>query len=142
MRKDVVLSLRGQQNYVDQEPEIIELVTEGTLESTERGWIIRYEESDLMGLSGVTTEFSVEPEQVELKRTGKLNSHMVFREGVHHDSLYQLEFGALMITVCANKIRSDLTENGGTVDLVYGIEIEQTAAGQVDYHLDVKVKNA
>ena len=31
MRKDVVLSLRGQQNYVDQEPEIIELVTEGTL---------------------------------------------------------------------------------------------------------------
>lgn len=78
MRKDVVLSLRGQQNYVDQEPEIIELVTEGTLESTERGWIIRYEESDLTGLSGVTTEFSVEPEQVELKRTGKLNSHMVF----------------------------------------------------------------
>ena len=70
MRKDVVLSLRGQQNYVDQEPEIIELVTEGTLESTERGWIIRYEESDLTGLSGVTTEFSVESEQVELKRTG------------------------------------------------------------------------
>ena len=58
MRKYVVLSLRGQQNYVDQEPEIIELVTEGTLESTERGWIIRYEESDLTGLSGVTTEFS------------------------------------------------------------------------------------
>ena len=79
---------------------------------------------------------------MELKRTGKLNSHMVFREGVHHDSLYQLEFGALMITVCANKIRSSLTEDGGTVDLVYGIEIEQTAAGQVDYHLDVKVKNA
>lgn len=47
-----------------------------------------------------------------------------------------------MITVCANKIRSSLTEDGGTVDLVYGIEIEQTAAGQVDYHLDVKVKNA
>ena len=127
---------------MDQEPEILELVTEGTLESTERGWIIRYEESDLTGLSGVTTEFSVEPEQVELKRTRKLNSHMVFREGVHHDSLYQLEFVALRITVCANKIRSDLTENGGTVDLVYGIEIEQTAAGQVDYHLDVKVKNA
>ena len=126
MKKDVVLSLRGQQNYVDQEPEVIELVTEGTLESTEKGWVIRYEESDLTGLSGVTTEFSVEPEQVELKRTGKLNSHMVFREGVHHDSLY----------------RSSLTEDGGTVDLVYGIEIEQTAAGQVDYHLDVKVKNA
>ena len=64
MKKDVVLRLRGQQNYVDQEPEVIELVTEGTLESTEKGWVIRYEESDLTGLSGVTTEFSVEPEQV------------------------------------------------------------------------------
>ena len=27
-----------------------------------------------------------------------------------------------------------LSEQGGTVDLSYGIEIEQTAAGTIDYH--------
>lgn len=140
MKREVVLSLRGRQSYVDQEPEVIELVTEGTLEEIDGGWNIRYEESDLTGLAGVTTEFRVEPGKVVLTRTGKLNSQMVFMEGVFHDSLYQLEFGALMITVCASKIKWDLSENGGTVDLVYGIEIEQTAAGVVDYHLEIKPK--
>ena len=140
MKQDVVLRIRGQQLYEDQEPDVIELVTDGTLESTDGGWDIRYEESDLTGLAGVTTIFRVEPEQIILTRTGKLNSQMIFREGMFHESLYQMELGALMITVCASKIVSCLNEKGGTVDLVYGIDIEQTAAGIVDYHLEITPK--
>jgi hypothetical protein len=51
-----------------------------------------------------------------------------------------MDFGALMITVCANKVRYDITEAGGTIDLAYAIEIEQTAAGYITYHLDIKAK--
>ncbi len=140
MSADVMLSIRGRQIYQNQEPETIELVTEGTLEATDHGWNIRYEESDLTGLSGVTTTFSIEPGKITLTRAGALNSQMVFQEGVFHDSLYQLEFGALQITVCATKVQYRMKENGGTVDLVYGIEIENTAAGVIEYHLDVRPK--
>ena len=66
MMKTVVLSIRGQQHYADQEPEVIELVTEGTLEKTEQGWSISYEESDLTGLEGVKTTF------LFLKKDGKM----------------------------------------------------------------------
>jgi uncharacterized beta-barrel protein YwiB (DUF1934 family) len=65
---------------------------------------------------------------------------MEFREGIPHESLYQMEFGALMLTVCANKVSYDITENGGTIDLLYSIEIENTAAGHIEYHLDIKAK--
>jgi uncharacterized beta-barrel protein YwiB (DUF1934 family) len=65
---------------------------------------------------------------------------MIFQEGVFHESLYQMEFGALMITVCASKVHSDITPQGGTIDLVYAIDIEQSTAGVIDYHLDIKVK--
>ena len=140
MKHDAVLSICGRQSYQDQEPEKIEFVTEGTLEFRDNGWDISYEESDLTGLAGVTTTFRVENGKVTLKRTGKLNSQMVFQEGKSHESLYQMEFGALMMVVTSKKVAFDLTEEGGTVDLVYGIEIEQTAGGIVDYHLDVKVK--
>lgn len=140
MKKTVMLCICGRQNYPGQEPDCIELVTEGVLESTESGWILTYEESDLTGLQGVTTTFHVEPGVITLNREGPLNSQMVFREGVPHDSLYQMEFGALMITVCATDVRYDITEQGGTIDLVYSIEIEQSAAGQINYHLDIKVK--
>ena len=63
---------------------------------------------------------------------------MIFQIGIPHDSLYQMEFGALMLTVCANRIEFDITESGGVVDLSYSIEIEQSTAGMIDYHLEIK----
>ena len=140
MQNNVVLSIRGQQSYMDQEPEIIELVTEGSLEPADNGWVLSYQESDLTGMDGVTTTFRMEPRKITLTRTGKLNSEMVFQEGVVHESLYKVEFGALMLSVCASKIRTDLTEDGGVVDLSYSIEIEHSAAGTIDYHLEIRKK--
>lgn len=140
MKKEVLLTIRGQQTYSDQEPETVELVTEGTLESNGNGWKLTYEESDLTGLKGVTTTFQVEPGKVTLSRKGPLSSQMVFQEGVFHESLYQMEFGALMITVCANRVAYEIDEKGGTIDLTYAIEIEQSAAGYIEYHLDIKTK--
>ncbi len=140
MKRAVMLSIRGQQKYADQEPEVIELVTEGILEDMADGWHLSYEESDLTGLQGVLTTFLVQDGVITLKRSGRLNSEMVFREGVSHDSLYQVEFGALMLTVCATKVESCITEAGGTIDVNYNIEIEQNAMGEINYHLDIKAK--
>lgn len=140
MKIPVMLSICGKQNYIDQEPEVIELVTEGTLENTESGWKICYEESDLTGLEGASTSFLVEQEKIVLTRTGNLTSQMIFRVGVPHESLYNMGFGVLMITVNATKIQYDLSGEGGWVDLSYAIAIEQTAAGNIDYRLEIKAK--
>ena len=140
MRQTVVLSIRGRQSYADQEPEIIELVTEGTMEFNQGGWDISYEESALTGLEGVTTTFRVEPGKVILTRTGALNSQMVFQEGVAHDSLYQMAFGTLMLTVKATSVFYDIVPDGGVIDLSYNIDIENTEAGVIDYHLDIRAK--
>ena len=140
MKNNVVLAIRGSQKYENQEPEVIELVTEGTMEFRDGGWDICYEESALTGLEGVTTTFRVEPGMVILTRTGKLNSQMIFRQGVPHDSLYQMEFGALMLTVEAKFLYFDIVPDGGTIDLTYSISIENTEAGMIDYHLDIRAK--
>ena len=140
MKQDVVLAIRGRQKYADQEPEIIELVTEGTMELRNGGWEIMYQESELTGLEGVTTLFRVEPGKVTLKRTGKLHSEMVFQEGLVHESLYQMAFGALMISVKATSVFFDIVPDGGVIDLVYDISIENTQAGVIDYHLDIRAK--
>lgn len=140
MRKTVLLSIQGRQAYPGQEPEVIELVTEGQMEFRDNGWDISYQESDLTGLTGVTTTFRIEAGQVTLTRTGGLHSQMVFRQGVPHESLYQMPFGALMISVCASQVMFDITPEGGFVDLVYSIEIENSEAGMIDYHLDIRAK--
>ena len=140
MKNNVVLSIRGRQTYGDQEPEVIELVTEGTMVLRNGGWDISYEESALTGLEGVTTTFRVEPGKVILTRTGKLQSTMVFEEGVPHDTLYQMAFGTLLMTVKATFVFFDIVPDGGTIDLSYNLDIENTEAGIIDYHLDIRAK--
>lgn len=137
MKIPVMLKLSGRQNYLDQDPEIIELTTEGTLERNGDGWKICYEESELTGLKGVTTTFSILPGKVSLVRTGALKSEMHFEVGQYHHSLYQMDFGALQITVYASQVDYELDENGGVLDLVYAIDIENTASGLIIYHLEV-----
>ena len=140
MKQPVVLSIRGRQCYDGQEPDVIELVTDGTMACTDGGWDISYEETELTGMAGVTTTFRVEPGKVTLRRTGKLRSEMVFQEGVRHESLYQLDFGALLMTITAKQVYFDIVPDGGVIDIVYRIEIENSAAGTVDYHLDIRAK--
>ena len=140
MKQAVVLSLRGTQTYEGQEPDVIELVTEGTMEFRNGGWDISYEESELTGLAGVTTTFRGEPGKVILERTGNLRSRMVFEKDVPHDSLYQMAFGTLMLTVCAKYLYFDIVPDGGVIDLLYSIDIENSQAGTVDYHLDIRAK--
>lgn len=140
MKQTVVLFIQGRQRYENQEPEVIELTTEGTMEFHGGGWDISYQESALTGLEGVTTTFRVEPGKVILTREGALNSQMVFQEGVEHDSLYQMPFGALLLTVRATSVFFDIVPDGGTIDLSYNINIENTEAGVIDYHLDIRAK--
>ena len=141
MKQAVVLSIVGRQSYLDQEPEQLELVTEGTLEDRGNTWILSYEETELTGMAGVTTTFIVERDKITLKRTGRLNSQMVFQEGTSHESLYEMEFGALMISVFANRVMADICHDGGMIDLIYTIELEQSATGTIDYHLDIRPKS-
>ena len=110
------------------------------MEFRDHGWDIRYEESELTGLAGVTTTFRVEPDKITLTRTGNLNSQMIFQKGITHDSLYQMEFGALMISVQATHVFFDIVPDGGFIDLTYTIDIENSEAGIIDYHLDIRAK--
>jgi uncharacterized beta-barrel protein YwiB (DUF1934 family) len=65
---------------------------------------------------------------------------MVFQENVVHESLYQMPFGALMLSVKATSVFFDIVPDGGVIDLSYNIEIENTQAGVIDYHLDIRAK--
>ncbi len=137
----VLLSIRSEQRYEGQQADLIELTTEGVLSRIgENAWRITYEESALTGLEGVQTNFRVQPNMVHLERTGALQSVMEFEENVRHDSLYQMDFGALMIGIVARKIKYEINEQGGYLDVFYDIQIEQNQAGSVSYHVGIQVK--
>ena len=57
MKREVVLTICGRQAYEGQEPDVIELTTDGTMEFRDGGWDISYEESALTGMEASRPPF-------------------------------------------------------------------------------------
>ena len=138
MEKDVIISIRGTQDYSGTDPDTMELVTEGKLAVQDGALCLSYEESELTGMEGTTTVFQVEPEKVTLLRLGSVQSDMVFEEGRRHMSLYSTPYGNMEIGVRARRLNSTLELTGGRLEIDYDIEINHMLAGQSLFRIDVR----
>ena len=138
MEKDVIISIRGTQDYSGTDPDTMELVTEGKLAAQDGALCLSYEESELTGMEGTTTVFQVEPEKVTLLRLGSVQSEMVFEEGRRHMSLYSTPYGNMEIGVRARRLNSTLELTGGRLEIDYDIEINHMLAGQSLFRIDVR----
>ena len=138
MEKDVIISIRGTQDYSGTDPDTMELVTEGKLAVQDGALCLSYEESELTGMEGTTTVFQVEPEKVTLLRLGSVQSEMVFEEGRRHMSLYSTPYGNMEIGVRARRLNSTLELTGGRLEIAYDIEINHMLAGQSLFRIDVR----
>ena len=138
MEKDVIISIRGTQDYSGTDPDTMELVTEGKLAVQDGALCLSYEESELTGMEGTTTVFQVEPEKVTLLRLGSVQSEMVFEEGRRHMSLYSTPYGDMEIGVRARRLNSTLELTGGRLEIDYDIEINHMLAGQSLFRIDVR----
>ena len=137
----VLLSIRGEQYFDDIDPDATELMTDGTLEVTEDGLVLSYEESELTGMEGTTTTFEVCGPRVTLTRSGAVNSQMVFEEGRQHTSLYETPFGELSVDIQTGRLRHNLTERGGIMEIQYSIAVEHTVTGRNCFKIRVKRKH-
>ena len=137
----VLLSIRGEQYFDDIDPDATELMTEGTMEVTEDGIVLSYEESELTGMEGTTTTFEVKGPRVTLTRSGAVNSQMVFEEGRQHTSLYETPFGELSVDIQTSELKHNLSERGGLMEIKYSIAVEHTVTGRNCFKIRVRRKH-
>ena len=138
MAENVIISIQGRQMFDEQEPDVMELVTAGTLErDPEGGYTLSYEESELTGLEGTQTVFRIKGGQVTLTREGGVNSMMVFEEGRRHLSMYETPYGALSVGVNTRRMRAELDAGGGEIEIDYAIEVDHAVTGQNLFRIQV-----
>ena len=140
MEQNAIFTIEGVQQFLNEEPETTRLVTEGTLTREGHTIVLSYEETELTGLEGTCTTFRIEPDRVILRRTGALESEMLFVPGVENRSLYNMGFGALMIKVLTETMVTTMTEEGGTLEVSYRIAIEEEQAGLITYRIEARRK--
>ena len=135
-----MISVRGEQYYDGVDPDSTELMTEGTLEQTADGLRISYQETELTGMEGICTTFEIGPSRVILRRSGSVNSQMIFEEGKQHTSLYETPFGDLSVDIQTGRLRHNLTERGGIMEIRYSIAVEHIVTGRNCFKIRVRRK--
>ena len=138
MDKEVVISIKGMQNFEGALPDVIELVTEGRLARDGESYTLSYQESELTGLEGTLTTIQVDGEQVTLMRVGEFNSQLVFQEGRRHFSMYNTPYGAMTIGVNTRHLLAQLTDQGGDIEVDYSVEVDHALAGRNVFRISVR----
>lgn len=138
MKKDVLITIKGLQNYEDQDEDSIELVTKGTYYQKDEDYYIVYKESELTGLGETTTTVKIEPNRVTVIRFGDTQSHMIFEEGEKHVSYYDTGAGALTIGISTKQIRKAVNSFSATLMIDYTMEVNNSMVGENAFNISVK----
>ena len=138
--RDVIISITGIQRDPSGQRDAVELVTDGKYGFENGESRFTYEESDLTGLEGTRTTFTISPMGVVLRREGSLNAEMTFREGQKDFFLYETPFGSATMGVDTRKIDAKLDEHGGNLELDYQIDFNHTPMGRNKFKINVKEK--
>ena len=137
--KDVIISVTGVQQGVNG-PDAMELVTAGQYGQDEKETLLTWQESELTGMEGTLTTFEIGPGRVILRRSGSVNSQMVFEEGRQHTSLYETPYGELSVDIQTSRLLHNLTERGGLMEIKYSIAVEHVVTGRNCFKIRVRRK--
>lgn len=139
MKREVLITLRGTQRAGQDDPQSLELVTRGTMTGRNGKFAISYEETELTGTAGVTSTFLIfNPNRVVLTREGSIRSRMVFVKGEQDQSLYDLGFGSLLLSVYTWDIQTELSEDGGRLFIDYSVEIDRSDTTRNTYEILIR----
>ena len=136
--KDVIISITGVQRAEDGERDSIELVTDGKYCFTREETFFSYMESELTGLEGTRTSFSIGPLGVIMSREGNLNTRMVFQEGKKHYFLYETPYGSMTMGVDTHRIKNGLGEHGGDMEIDYVLDFDNAVVGRNKFRIHVR----
>ena len=138
MEKKVIITVSGTQCLEDQEQEDIELMTEGAYEYAGDTGSFRYEESEITGMEGTTTEFQFSPAEVVISRKGTFASRMVVVEGRKNVFLYETPYGSATLGVDTHKITNKLGEHGGELNIDYTLQLDRMMVSRNRFLVKIK----
>ncbi|MGM9521973.1 MAG: DUF1934 domain-containing protein [Oscillospiraceae bacterium] len=135
--KDYIISIKGLQGTTD-DGEDIELVTDGTFATGGGKTAFAYMESELTGMDGTLTEFSVEDGSVIITRSGTINMQMTFIEGQKHYFVYETPYGSMTMGVDTQSIRAAFDDNGGELEVRYLMDLGNSMVTRNCFKIHVK----
>lgn len=118
---------------IDKETDTIEEIAYGSYhEKNGKQYIIYRTENDE---DNVSSTIKVDGTEVIIKRSGSVNSKMVYKVDEKRRFLYKIPYGTIEMEIETQRIISNLDETGGTIELVYTLTVQGEK-----YFNDMKIK--
>ena len=125
--KNVDIKIITEQTFMtNEEPNTIDLQTDGIITTKDNTIRIAYQEI-LMESSNVFSDTEIyfqkdNPNIVYLDRGGDVTTTGVFEKDKRYMLAYVMPFGTLELTIYTKVLENNLSENGGTLKIVYDVE--------------------
>ncbi len=102
--------------------DIIEIITEATLEKLDDYFIINYDESEIMEQKGSRTRLKIYKDKMLMTKVGAYSSKMEFIQDINYNNLYSTPYGSFDLDFITLVYKYNLDENGrGNVYVEYKI---------------------
>jgi uncharacterized beta-barrel protein YwiB (DUF1934 family) len=122
-------------------PQSMEMYSDARLRLTDDMFSLSYEESELTGMEGTSSQLSFmrsQPELVTMLRSGSVSTALVFEPNKRHFCTYKTPFMPFEVCVHTLKIDNKLLAEAATLDLDYIVEIRGAQAERCRLHLEIK----
>ena len=121
--REVTFDIKGTQE-IDGKSDVMEFVSVGKYDVSEKEIVLEYDEGVSFGINGVTTRLSLRDDGiVTLERNGGKFGNLVIENGKRHLCQYRTEYGDIMIGIFGESVVNNLTPSGGNLSLQYSIDI-------------------
>ena len=137
-RKDVVISIKSLHGYDLEDTEEMDFITDGEYIFGEDCCELRYNESEVTGMPGTKTVWSVYSDGIVVDRSGEIWSHMNFKEGLRDAFLYSTPYGTAQLGIDTRKINKQLSSSGGKIEIDYVVNMEHLIAMRNKFIVDIK----
>lgn len=139
LQEDYLISIKGRQN-MDGESGEVEVTTMGSYVKKGNSRYIVYKEYDTENRNAAhTSVLKIEGDsKITLMRSGAQNTRLILENGKRHLCPYDTGYGCMMIGVFTNKVKSQLDDLGGSVEISYTLDINANLSSLNEVFITVK----
>lgn len=137
--KDVMVTVKTVQSDGDQN-ETMELTAEGKFGIKDGAYLIKYQDLFLAGPEQpITTSIKITKSgAVTVTRSGAYQSRFSLENGKRCQCLYSTPYGNMTMGFFGEKIKNALNDTGGSLELVYTIDVNNTQINRNEMFIDIK----
>jgi uncharacterized beta-barrel protein YwiB (DUF1934 family) len=137
MKKKAIITVDSM--VLDEQKDLIEVVTPGEFYEIEDGFKVQYDETELSGMKGTKTTIIIKKDSFDLIREGTTETKMEFIINEVTTSMYKTPYGVLDIEIETRKLNINVNENGGTISAMYLLDIGGDSTLKTNLNIEIKV---